>query len=88
MYSGVCNKEIPALATTDCPYSYNKIIKDVDEFESKIKAILGECIKFPLEIMDDNLQLYKICDAVEGFTYFTLDEDKVKNNIQNIINKM
>lgn len=55
---------------------------------SNIKIILGECIKFPLEIMDDNHQLYKISDAVEGFTYFSLDEDKVKNNIKNIIDKM
>ena len=68
------------LALIDC---YNAL-----DCLSKIKAILGEYNKFSLEIMDDNLQLYKISDAIEGFTYFSLDEDKVKNNIKNIISKM
>lgn len=68
------------LALMDC---YNAL-----DCLSKIKSILGICNKFPLEIMDDNLQLYKIGDTVEGFNYFSLDEDKVKNNIKNIIFKM
>jgi len=32
-YSGVCNKDIPTLATNNCPYSYSEVIKDVGEFE-------------------------------------------------------
>ena len=68
------------LALIDC---YNAL-----DCLSKIKAILGICNNFPLEIMDDNMHLYKISDAVEGFNYFSLDEDKIKNNIKNIIYKM
>lgn len=58
------------LALKDC---YNAL-----DCLSKIKDILIECNTFPIEIMDDNHKLYKIDDVVEGFDYFSSDENNVK----------
>lgn len=56
----------------------------------KIKTIIVDYhTKFPIEVLDGNkTQLYKLKDPLDALLFFLYDEEQIKKNIKNIIDKM